>query len=155
MLFAVLSGVYRWFIMFAILMTIYAMVRPYRVESLAGVWVVLVVIMTGIGIGRSWINTVRSKKEEPVVKMRLVATLILLSALTVGFLSIPIPWWKRADFEVAAVQPATVYAIIDGRVKQMHVSPGEEVREGQLLLEMENESLEDENPRTQNAEVAA
>ena len=143
-LFAVLSLIYRWFIMGVILISIYAMVRPYRIESLGGIWIAVVIIMMAIGMSRTWYHTIRNRRDEPIARRRQFVSLLVIVTFVCVILAVPVPNWRRANFEVIPRQPRSIYSTTGGRLLKVHVAPGERVSQGDPIVELENDSVREE-----------
>jgi len=142
--YAILSFVYRWFIMGVILMAVYSMVRPYRIESLGGVWVLAIIAMSSVGIFKSWKNISRTRLEGLFSKMRLLLTLATVGVIVLIMVAIPVPWWSTMPVQTEFREPGLVYARAEGRLDQIEVREGQVLQTGDLIVTMSNPAIADE-----------
>jgi putative peptide zinc metalloprotease protein len=73
-----------------------------------------------------------------VKRLRMYATLFALAGIIVGICLIPFPSHVYCPLEVQARNAAFVYAAVDGILESVEVEPGDEVKEGQLLAQLDN-----------------
>lgn len=142
--YAILSFLYRWFIMGVILLAVYSMVRPYRIESLGGVWVVAIIAMSSIGIVKSWKNVARTKKEGFFSRRRLITT-VCFAAFLAGFVGwVPLPWWATLPVQTEFREPGFIFARVDGRLRHSYVQEGDQVEAGDVIAKLSNPELDDQ-----------
>ena len=59
-------------------------------------------------------------------------------------LFIPFPWYEEAAFYVEPVDVAHVYTAVPGFLNVVHVEPGDDVKEGEVIAELSNPELLDQ-----------
>ena len=79
---------------------------------------------------------------DKVKKPRLYATLGGLGLLAAAILLLPLPYQVLATLEVEPRKAAQVHVQFPGRLKKLHVKPGDLVAENQVLAELENLEVE-------------
>jgi putative peptide zinc metalloprotease protein len=142
--YAVLACIYRWFIMSVILMAVYSMVRPYRIESLGGAWVVAIAAMSSVGVFKSWKNISRTKKDGFFSKRRLMISLAFSLALVIAFFMVPVPWWSSMPVQTELRDPVSIYARVEGRLEEIYALEGQAISEGHLIAKLSNPILDDQ-----------
>jgi putative peptide zinc metalloprotease protein len=80
-------------------------------------------------------------RMEQVKRPNLLATVAVLTCLVVGVLLIPLPRRVACSLEIRPRDAAAVYVDVPGRLKEVLVRPGDEVREGQTLARLSNTDL--------------
>lgn len=141
--YAMASTAYGWFVMGSIMMFLYSWLKPYQLQSI-GV-TLLVFSLSGMVISMFWRmwRVSRGQKHGPPRWGRIVFTSCLLLGLLVSLLAIPIPWYVEA---AAIVEPAAAVQVLNpvaGQIIAIHVTPGQMVQAGDVLIELENEELTD------------
>ncbi len=142
-LYSVAAAAYRWLVVFSILLFLYQIGKPYRLEVLGQ-------IMAAFALGGMIFQPVRQVSKylsvpgrlDKVKKPRMYATvggIVLLVALV---FFVPLPYHVMSTFEVEAQKAASVYVEVPGKLKAVEVEPGRRVVKGQVLAELESPDLE-------------
>lgn len=142
-LYAVASVIYRLFLTVTIGTFLYQVLKPWRLESLGGTLAVF--SMGGMAVGAGWKFTqmVRTPRDRPLSRGRIIVTTLLLVAALGGILLIPVPIYVEAPFTVQPRDVRHVSAMQPGVLREVLVQPGDRVQAGQVLARLTNEELED------------
>ncbi|WP_160167113.1 HlyD family efflux transporter periplasmic adaptor subunit [Rhodopirellula baltica] len=141
--YAVLSFIYRWFILAVILWTIHQVVLPYRVESATGIWATVVMAMMSWQLFRQGKSVVESRKPGQHNFRRLVISSVVVSLALVVLFFVPLRLHHRASVYVELQEPITIYTSTGGTVVSVQSKAGEMVRENDTILVLENPEIED------------
>lgn len=142
-LFAIASSIYRWVVLFGITVFLYTVLKPYRLQSIGIMLAVGSISAILISSGWNLYRLLSAPREEPMSKLKLAITVVLLGLLVAGALQIPIPWYEEAACYVEPVGIEHVYTRLPGYTVSIDVAPGDEVQAGQQLLLLQNPDLED------------
>ncbi|HYO25301.1 MAG TPA: biotin/lipoyl-binding protein [Lacipirellulaceae bacterium] len=142
-LYTVASAVYRWIVLFGILYFLNKVFEPYGLTilgqalALASIWGLFFMPARAVykffRVPGRW-----SKVKRP----RMYATMVILASLVAAFCLVPLPSRGWALFELQPRDAASVYVRASGKLKAVHVRPGQHVAAGELLAELENLDLE-------------
>lgn len=158
--YAVAAAVYRWIILFGILLFLYTVLKPYGLQSIG---ITLAVVSIG-GIVFNMLKTVydliSAPRSEPMSVRKITATLVILLALVGGALAVPLPLHVESAFLIEPKDVRHIYTSTPGRLTKLDVQPGQQVAEDQLLALLQNEDKEDAyrellvNQSVQETEIA-
>ena len=142
-LYTVASFFYRWFILLSILYFLNKVFEPYGLKVI-GQMIALaslygLIVMPFVKVYKFFRVPGRWSK---VKKIRMFTTLGLLIALVGGALFIPFPSSVMCSFELQPRDATPVYVEVAGKIEKILVEPGQQVAEGDLLVELENLDLE-------------
>ncbi|MEM6468540.1 MAG: HlyD family efflux transporter periplasmic adaptor subunit [Planctomycetota bacterium] len=131
--YAVASFFYRWLMMALIFFGIYTMLKPYRLESLAPVSLLMFIVMSSIGAVKYWKNIRNTATKGRFSRSRLsISVGVAFAALmAIGFL--PLPGWTTLPMQVDFDKPANVFSRVGGVLKDICIMEGETVERGQVL----------------------
>jgi len=142
-LYSVAAACYRWLVVFSILLFLYKIGKPYRLEVLGQI---MAVFALGGLIFQPFYQLYRfisvPGRLDKVKKPRMYATvggIVLLVALV---LFVPFPYHVMSTFEIEPHKAAAVYVEVPGKLKEIRVKPGDVVAEGQVLAELESYDLD-------------
>jgi len=148
--YAVAAALYRWFILFGILLFLYTFLKPYGLQSLG----ILLAVWSAAGIvGSLLFNVYRilaAPREDPLDKQKLAITGFVLLAVVAAAAFIPFSLHGEVPFLVEPEDGEDVKVTTPGRLIAVHVQPGDRVKKGELLLELENIEKTDRLHRLQN-----
>lgn len=142
-LYSVAAACYRWLVVFSILLFLYQIGKPYRLEVVGQ-------IMAGFALGGMIFQPLYQVGKfisvpgrlDKVKKPRMYATVGGI-VLLVGFiLFVPLPFHVMSTFEIEPRKAEAVYVEVPGTLKKILVKPGQAVKEGQVLAELESPDLE-------------
>lgn len=142
--FAVASGIYRWFIVVAITVFLYTVLKPYGLQSIGAT---MAVVSIGTIIGSMFYNLykiVSAPRLEPMSKPKIALTTLVAGGAVSAALLIPIPLYIQATFIIEPLDVRHVYTRTPGLLVQQNVQPGDTVTAGQVLAVLQNPEKEDE-----------
>ncbi len=141
--YAIASTVYRWMVLCGVLLFLYTVLKPYRLQSLG----VLAAVGSLSGIVghmlRSLVKLLQTPRQTPLSRLRVGALFALLAVGGTGSLLIPIPWYQSAACYVEPVGVQHVYNPVPGLLDQLDVIPGAAVQREQPLLSLSSPELSD------------
>lgn len=138
-IYSVASFVYRWFIMIAIFWFIAQIFEPYGLAAIGHVMIAISMIgMVGIPICKLIKFFMYPGRFREVKKVRLATSIALCLLLGWCLFLIPVPHNVRASFVVQPVDAQKVYVTQPGALTKVHFLPGERVKKGDLLAELES-----------------
>jgi len=91
-------------------------------------------------------------RNKPSQRFRLIAMLTFLVAV-LGLVAVPIPNHVGGEARLEALKQRVISAPIDGYLKEAHVRPGDRVKAGDVLAELNDDTLRSQRRQFQ-AEVA-
>ncbi len=140
--YAVASTAYRWLVLFGITLFLYTVLKPYDLQSIgvalatssiAGIVISLIVNVTKI---------ITAPRNKPLSRNRIAATLLVVAALIGVALTIRLPLHVEAPFLIEPHEVAHVFSNVPGTLVEICVKPGDDVKEGDLLLRLEDPERE-------------
>jgi len=137
--FAIASYIYRWIVVFSILMLVSSVLEPYGLKNLArlfGLVAIFGMITQPLKPVYRFFSQPGNRKQ--VKRPRLILTIAATLLLAVLFFATPVPHSIRAPLEVQPKNAAAVYVTRPGAIIKIHVRPGDRVKQGDLLIELEN-----------------
>ena len=150
-LYAVCAAAYRWIILFAITLFLYTVLKPYGLQSLGATMAAISVGGILFTVGKTVVQKLNAPRKERLSKPRMLISLGLLGLVIAGALSIPLPLYTEAPFLAEPADGATVYVVEPGRIREIHVRPGDHVAAGDPLATLESDELIDELDRLDDA----
>ena len=137
--YAIASYLYRWVVTFSILFFLYQFLKPYKLGSISAMMAIGSFIpMVGMP-AYQMIKFIRQPgRMRKVKKARAAAFAAVVTAAIAGILLIPTPLRVQGTLVLAVAKPATVYAEVPGRLVDLLVQDGDQVKEGQVLARLSN-----------------
>jgi putative peptide zinc metalloprotease protein len=136
--FAICAGVYRWFIVVAITVFLYTVLKPYGLQSI-GATLAVVSVTTIVGnMAFNLYKMISAPRIEPMSKPKIAITLSVVGLLLAAVLSIPLPLHIEATFIIQPLNVGDVYTQSAGELIDLRVKPGQKVK-GPVLDEEGNE----------------
>ena len=146
-MFAIAAGLYRWFILAAILIFLYTVLKPYGLQSI-GIALGFVSITTILfNLVLNVYKQVTAPRIEPLSRPKIAISLGLLVTLIATGLSIPLPLHVEALFLIEPHAVRHIYTPAPGRLEGRPVQPGQQVAAGETLAVLDNPALELEQIR--------
>ena len=142
-IYAIAAAVYRWFLVFAIAMFLYTFLKPYGLQSIGiglaifSVGSMLFMLIMGV------VQILRAPRSEPLSYRKIIISLALLGLLIAAALKIPFPLYAEAPFLIEPMAGRPVKVTVPGQLVKVHVKPGDRVKQGQVVAELENLDLRD------------
>ncbi|MCA8988704.1 MAG: HlyD family efflux transporter periplasmic adaptor subunit, partial [Planctomycetaceae bacterium] len=143
-LYAVASWIYKWVLVLSIALFLYTWMKPYGLQNVA---VMLTLASLGtmlFGLGKSLYQILSMPRNEPMSKLKIAFSSVLAVGVLGAILAIPVPWWIHSSFTLEPYHVEHVYSFSSGHLKQVAVEPGQDVQQGDVLLILENEELDDQ-----------
>ncbi|MEZ5942038.1 MAG: HlyD family efflux transporter periplasmic adaptor subunit [Planctomycetaceae bacterium] len=142
-LFAIASSLYRWVVLFGITVFLYTVLKPYRLQSVGIMLAVGSVSAIIIGSGWNLYKLLSTPREDPMSKVKLTVSAVVVCLLIAGILFIPVPWYEEAACYVEPVGIEHVYTRIPGFVEDIKTQPDRTIKAGAPLLVLRNPDLDD------------
>ena len=142
-LFTIASAIYRWFILLAITLFLYTVLKPYGLETIGlmlGLYSVVMMFVIGV---RNIYQIIAAPRIEPMSIPKTVTTSVIAISLLAGFLMIPIPWHIVSTAYIEPHQVQHIYSAVPGTVTEILVQPGDFVSKGMPLMQLTNREKED------------
>ncbi len=142
-LYTVASIIYRWVVVFSIMMFLMKVLEPYGLEALGRV--VAVTGLAGMIIQPIWqsIKFFRTPGRASKMKRKNVLTsLTIATACIAGICFIPLPFHVDCAVVIEPQDARQVFAMVPGRLVKWNKKPGDRVEAGETIAELENSDLQ-------------
>ncbi|MBC8289232.1 MAG: hypothetical protein H8E37_02845, partial [Planctomycetes bacterium] len=142
--FAIAASIYRWFIVIAITVFLYTVLKPYGLQSIGAT---LAVISVSTIVGNMVFNLykmISAPRIEPMSKPKIFVSLTVLGCVVAACLAIPMPLHIEATFIIEPVDVQHVYNPTPGELLKYDVEPGQWIEEGHVVATLVNPEKEDE-----------
>jgi putative peptide zinc metalloprotease protein len=148
--FAIAAGVYRWFIVIAITVFLYTVLKPYGLQSI-GATLAVVSISTIVGsMVSNLYKMISAPRIEPMSKPKMAFSLTILFCVCYGVLSIPMPLHIEATYIIEPQDVRHIYTQIPGELANVPVKAGDTVEAGTMVVQLLNPDLEDQERNLTN-----
>lgn len=145
--YAIASQVYKYVLIISISIFLYTVLKPYRLQSvgaaLAAVSVVGLLVRPIMGT----VKMIRRPHDKPLSKLKMAATLAVLSVITAVILQIPVPTILQASFYLEPHDVRRIYTLQPGELIDIRKRPGDTVEPGEVIAVFENHELDLERER--------
>lgn len=142
-LYTVAAVLYRWVVVFSILLFLNKVLEPYGLKIIGRIIGALglfgLVVQPLWQLGKFFYLPGRMHK---VKRHRVLASLAVVAALVAAFLYLPLPFHLACNFDVKPRDAATVYAAVDGQLREVLAVPGQPVAQGAVLARLDNVELQ-------------
>jgi len=143
--YSVAAACYRWFILAAILLFLYKVFKPYKLQVL-GQMLVLVSLygLVAMPLYKVYQFFHVPGRAEKVKKSRMYTTLGVLVAVVLGIVFVPLPYAVMCPLEIRPEGAEAVYVAMPegGLIEEVFVEPGQEVEAGTELARLSNIDLD-------------
>jgi len=140
--FAIAAWLYKWIVMYSILLFFYTFLKPYELQSIGITLAVFsLVSMIGSLIYKVY-KMIKTPRIDPLSRPKMIVSFTIFAAIIVGIMMIPIPWNLEAPLLVEPEHVKHVYAPVGGTVSEVRVKPGDKVAAGDLLAVLQDLELE-------------
>jgi putative peptide zinc metalloprotease protein len=134
--------IYRWMVSFTILWFLYSFLRPYKLGAIGVLLALSSIFSLAVLPVYQMVKFVTSPgRTVKVSKIRLAASLLGIAGLVAAVLCVPIPLRVTSVLTLEPRNADYVFVSVPGTLRAVHVKPGQAVRKGDLLAELENEPL--------------
>jgi putative peptide zinc metalloprotease protein len=149
-LYTVASSVYRWMVTLSILFFLNKVLEPYGLkvvgQALALATIYGMFLMPARAVWKFFRVPGRLSK---VKRVRLYITLSLLAGFVASLFLVPLPMRVIAPFELQPYDAYSVFVEVPGRLVELAVKPGQLLKKGDLIAQLENLELRQEVVRLQ------
>ena len=142
--YAIATTVYGWCMLSAVLLFLYVVLKPYGLQSAGATLAVLSLCgIVGNIVFDIW-QILASPRSEPMNRIRVTASAVVVLALILAALIIPLPWYIEAPFLIEPHNVVHVMTSAPGQLVSFSVRPGETIQHGQSLVELLDDEMEDQ-----------
>ncbi len=141
--YTIAAAAYRWLVALSICWFLYRLFESYHLKIIGQ----LVVLASLYGLFCQPIYQLGKffyvpGRLDKVKKTHFYPSLIGLIAIVAAFCFVPLPHSVLAPFELQARDAESVYVVVGGKLASIDVKPGQRVKKGQILAQLENRDLE-------------
>ncbi len=151
-MFAIAAGLYRWFILAAIMVFLYTVLKPYGLQSIGIALAVVSIVTILFNLVLNIYKQVTAPRIEPLSRPKIAISLGLLVTVIACTMAVPLPLHIEAMFLVEPHDVRHVYTPVPGRLENRPVQPGDQVTFGQTLATLTNPALALEQLRLEQQE---
>lgn len=141
-LYTIASIIYRWVVVFSIMMFLMKVLEPYGLQALGRL--VAISGLVGMIAQPAWqvIKFFRTPGKASKMKRKNVLTsLAVAAALIAGICYLPLPFHVDCAVEIKPYDAHQVYTIVPGRLDKLRKMPGDSVEKGDVIAELMNDDL--------------
>lgn len=144
-IYGVLSSLYIWFVVFAILWMLYQLAKPYGLQPIVVIFGVLILSHRIAGVGQTAVATLVSLNRRNQFRVWRFGIATALAASVVIFVALlEFPRQIRVPCIIEPGESTAVYVSSPGRVQFANVAAGEYVTKETRIAVMQNRELERE-----------
>ncbi|GIT28951.1 MAG: hypothetical protein Ct9H300mP1_09970 [Planctomycetaceae bacterium] len=140
-MFAIAAGLYRWFILAAIMVFLYTVLKPYGLQSIGIALAVVSIVTILFNLVLNIYKQVTAPRIEPLSRPKIAISLGLLVTVIACTMAVPLPLHIEAMFLVEPHDVRHVYTPVPGRLENRPVQPGDQVTFGDTLATLANPAL--------------
>ena len=144
-LYTIAAVIYRWVVVFSILFFLNKVFEPYGLKIIGQM--IAVAGLVGLVVQPLWAMWKFFRTPGRMNKMkheRVIATVVVASAVIAVVLFLPLPFSVKCMFEVQPRGAAQVFANTPGRLQEILAKPGQPVKAGDVLVRLSNPELSDQ-----------
>lgn len=148
--YGVASGIYRWFVLAAMLWLGYRLLQPLGLGFLvvaAGVWLVVLTLL--VPLTRSAAAALAVTRRHRIDRRRPLVAGLLLVSLAMLVVLVPIPNRMTASVMFRPADADPLYVAVPGRLADIHAEVEQPLQAGQPVATLVNRALEIERLRLQ------
>ena len=136
--YAILATLYKYFIIIAISLFLYSVLKPYRLQSLGAALAIMSMVGLTVKPVMGVVKLLKQPREKPLSKFKIGATLFVTAAVVAAVLCIPVPTVVSAAFTIEPRGVQHVYTSVPGKLVDVRVKPGDAVDAGDTLAVLED-----------------
>lgn len=141
-LYTVAAVVYRWIVVFSILMFLNEVLEPYGLKILGrmigAVGVFGLVVQPLFQLVKFFYLPGRMHKLK---RIRLIGTVAFLVAAVLFVIFVPLPYHVACTLHLEPAAAQAVFAVAPGRLEELRIKPGDHVEAGAVLAVLSNDDL--------------
>ncbi|MGH7201213.1 MAG: efflux RND transporter periplasmic adaptor subunit, partial [Planctomycetaceae bacterium] len=134
----------RWFIIIAISVFLYTVLKPYGLQSIGITAAVASIAGIVFSLGQNTYKMLTAPRSEPLSKPKMILSGLIFGGVLAAVLFVPVPWFFEAPYLVEPHEVRDVYVSTPGRLMEVNVQPGDRVSKGDLLVRLTNIEKEDQ-----------
>jgi len=142
-IYTVASVVYRWMVLYFILLFLNRVLEPYGLKVLGQIMAMVSIV--GLVIEPS-VRLVKffhvPGRMSQVKALNVLGTIVVVGGLVAAILYVPLPRHLRSGCELRPVAAPSIYVQTPGYLHEVLVKPGEPVERGQVLARLKNPELD-------------
>ena len=142
MAFVIASTIYRWVVTYGIVLFLYTVLKPYRLQSVGIALAVASVGTMFYQMGHSVYQVLKMPRDEPIDRRQRTLTLFVATAVVAGVFLIPVPWYIEAPLTLQPAGVQHIYPLVPGELLGAHVREGDRVTAGAPVATLRNIDLE-------------
>jgi len=142
--FAIAAGIYRWFIVIAITVFLYTVLKPYGLQSIGATLAVVSISTIVFSMVSNLYKIITAPRIEPMSKPKIAFSLTILFCVGYAVLSLPMPLHIEATYIIEPLDVKHIYTQTPGELTEMPVKAGDRVEGTQVVARMRNPDLEDQ-----------
>ena len=140
--YAIAAGIYRWGLTLVIFWIVWQFLRPYGLESIGRLFVVLAAVGMLISISRPMIEFLQNPSRRSKIRLNRLLPFAIFATALVGLALIPFRSSVSSSARLVPRSETPIYVATSGLLHQMHKSPGEWVEKGELIATLQNHEVE-------------
>jgi putative peptide zinc metalloprotease protein len=142
--FAIAAGVYRWFIVIAITVFLYTVLKPYGLQSIGATLAVVSISTIMYSMISNLYKMITAPRIEPMSKPKMAFSLTILFCVCYAVLSLPMPLHIEATYIIEPLNVKHIYTQTPGELTDVPVKAGDKVDGTQVVAQLRNPDLEDQ-----------
>jgi putative peptide zinc metalloprotease protein len=143
-LFAICASIYRWFIVIAITVFLYTVLKPYGLQSIGATLAVVSVSTIMWSMISNLYKMISAPRIEPMSKPKIFITLTVFSALVYSAIFFPLPLHVEATLIVEPENIRHIYVQTPGELAEFNFKPGQTIQKGELIARLESPEIDAE-----------
>lgn len=132
-LYAIAGSANRWFLAGSMFLVLYDLLKPYGLQNVGLLVAAGSLLFALIRVMGGLIRMLRTPTDRPAQPARLLTTLVLSGGLVAAVALWPIPWHVDAPFLAEPAQARHLFTSTAGHLDEIHVAPGQRVKQGDIL----------------------
>ena len=142
--FAIAAGIYRWFIVIAITVFLYTVLKPYGLQSIGATLAVVSISTILFSMVSNLYKMITAPRIEPMSKPKIAFSLTILLCVGYAVLSIPMPLHIEATYIIEPLGVKHIYTQTPGELTDVPVKAGDTVNATQIVAQLRNPDLEEQ-----------
>ena len=151
--YAIAAALYRWLVLFGIVLFLYTLLKPYGLQSIGITLAVISIASIVINLVMKIYRIISAPRQEPMSRPRIAISLTVLAVVIGSALMVPVPLYLEAAYIIEPHGVRDVFTTVSGKLQNVSIRPGDAVKSGDVLAELVNVEME-EKYRELNEEKA-